>query len=180
MRNISTFEPFVESIAQLIIKLCIWTFYLQDHLEKFQGKVNPLFEDSSPPPFFIFTTIISGLASILGITRFFKEGPVKFLPQSGMMNGLLTFKFILTFISILFNLFSKILLLVMMLYVSLGVLGVFATPSLGSDLVGTVVLLFRGWSAALLCPNRHFVWNKISITLSKVFYIQTAILIQIL
>ena len=97
MRNISTFEPFVESIAQLIIKLCIWTFYLQDHLEKFQGKVNPLFEDSSPPPFFIFTTIVSGLASILGITRFFKEGPVKFLPQNGVMNGLLTFKFILTF-----------------------------------------------------------------------------------
>ena len=138
MRNISTFEPFVESIAQLIIKLCIWTFYLQDHLEKFQGEVNPLFEDSSPPPFFIFTTIISGLASILGITRFFKEGPVKFLPQNGVMNGLLTIKFILTFFSILFNLFAKILLLVTMLYVSLGVLGVFANPSLGSDLVGTV------------------------------------------
>ena len=58
MRNISTFEPFVESIAQLIIKLCIWTFYLQDHLEKFQGKVNPLFEDSSPPPFFYVESLV--------------------------------------------------------------------------------------------------------------------------
>ena len=43
MRNISTFEPFIESIAQLITKLCIWTFFTQAHLEKFQGDENPLF-----------------------------------------------------------------------------------------------------------------------------------------
>ena len=138
MRNISTFEPFVESIAQLIIKLCIWTFFHQDHLEKFQGEANPLFTESWQHHFFIFTIIVSGLASVLGIIRFFKDGPVRFLPQTGAVNGIFTFKFILTFFATLFNALAKILLLIIMLYYSLGVLEVFSNPPEGQHLVGTV------------------------------------------
>ena len=138
MRNISTFEPFVESISQLIIKLSIWTFYTQDHLKEFQGDENPLFEETWRRDFFIFTTCVSGLASVLGIIRFFKEGPVRFLPQAGVLNGVLTFKFIFSFFAILFNALAKILLLVNMLYYSLGVFEVLTDPPVGLDLVGTV------------------------------------------
>ena len=137
MRNISTFEPFVESITQLIIKLCIWTFFHQDHLEKFQGDVNPLFKETWEQHFFVFTTCVSGLASVLGIVRFFKEGPVRFLPQAAALNGVFTFKFILSFFAILFNALAKILLLIIMLYYSLGVLEVFTNPPVGLHLVGT-------------------------------------------
>ena len=138
MRNISTFEPFIESVSQLIIKLCIWTFFHQDHLEKFQGDVNPLFKETWEQHFFVLTTCVSGLASVLGIIRFFKEGPVRFLPQTGALNGVFNFKFILTFFAILFNALAKILLLIIMLYYSLGVLAVFTNPPIGLDLVGTV------------------------------------------
>ena len=138
MRNISTFEPFVESITQLIIKLCIWTFFNQDHLEQFQGDTNPLFKETWEQYFFVFTTCVSGIASVLGIIRFFKEGPVRFLPQAGALNGVLTFKFIFSFFATLFNALSKILLLIIMLYYSLGVLEVFTDPPVGLDLVGTV------------------------------------------
>jgi len=138
MRNISTFEPFIESISQLIIKLCIWTFFLQDHLEKFQGDENPLFKETWEQHFFYFTTCVSALASVLGIIRFFKDGPVRFLPQSGLLNGVFTYKFIFTFLAILCSVISKILLLISLLYYSLGVLAVFSDPPSGLELVGTV------------------------------------------
>ena len=138
MRNISTFEPFIESIAQLITKLCIWTFFTQAHLEKFQGDENPLFTKPWQRYFFYFTTCVSGLASILGVIRFFKEGPVRFLPQTGAVNGVLTLKFILTFFSSLFNALAKILLLILLLYFSLGLLPIFSPTPPGLDLVGTV------------------------------------------
>jgi len=138
MRNISTFEPFVESITQLIIKLCIWTFFNQNHLEQFQGDTNPLFKKTWEQHLFVFTTCVSGIASVLGIIRFFKDGPVRFLPQTGALNGIFTFNFIFSFFATLFNALSKILLLIIMLYYSLGVLQVFTNPPVGQDLVGTV------------------------------------------
>ena len=138
MRNISTFEPFIESICQLIIKLCIWTFFLQDHLEKFQGDENPLFKETWEQHFFYFTTCVSAVASVLGIIRFFKDGPVRFLPQRGAFNGVFTYKFIFSFLAILCNAIAKILLLMIMLYYSLGVLAVFSNQPSGLDLVGTV------------------------------------------
>ena len=138
MRNISTFEPFIESVSQLVIKLSIWTFFLQDHLEKFQGEENPLFKETWEQHFFFFTTSVSALASVLGVIRFFKDGPVRFLPQTGALDGVFTFKFIFTFFAILCSAIAKILLLIFMLYYSLGLLAVFSNQPSGLDLVGSV------------------------------------------
>ena len=43
-RNISTIEPFVEAIFQVVIKLCIWTVFTQLHMEVADGAENPLFD----------------------------------------------------------------------------------------------------------------------------------------
>ena len=138
VRNISTFEPFIESVSQLIIKLSIWTFFLQDHLEKFQGNENPLFKEAGDQHFFYFSTSVSAFASVLGIIRFFKDGPVRFLPRRGALNGVLTYKFIFSFLAILCNAIAKVLLLITLLYYSLGMLLVFSEQPSGLDLVGTV------------------------------------------
>ena len=79
--NISPIEPFMESLAQLVVKIGIWTFFVQDNLAGHQGAENPLFDDGWEANFFYFTTCVSGLASVMGIVRFFKDGPVRFCPK---------------------------------------------------------------------------------------------------
>ena len=136
LRYISTLEPFLESTAQLVIKLCIWTFFNQAHLER-EREENPLIDETGEL-FFYFSTCVSALASVLGIIRFFKDGPVRFLPQTGPVGGIITLKFLFTFLAVLLSSASKILLLVLMLFYSLGVLPVLLQPpSIGIDLVGT-------------------------------------------
>ena len=136
LRYISTLEPFLESTAQLVIKLCIWTFFNQAHLER-EREENPLIDETGEL-FFYFSTCVSALASVHGIIRFFKDGPVRFLPQTGPVNGIITLKFLFTFLGVLLSSASKILLLVLMLFYSLGVLPVILhPPSIGIDLVGT-------------------------------------------
>ena len=136
--NISTIEPFMESLAQLVIKIGIWTFFVQDHMESHQGAENPLFDKGWEANFFYFTTFVSALASVMGIVRFFKDGPVRFLPQAGPLGGLFTLKYFLTFLTVFLNVAAKILLLVLMLFYSLGIVGVVLPTSSGGDLVGTV------------------------------------------
>ena len=138
MRNISTFEPFIESISQLVIKLSIWTFFHQEHLEKFQGDENPLFKEAWEKHFFYFSTCVSAVTSVLGIIRFFKDGPVRFLPHRGALNGVFTYKFIFSFLAILYNAIAKVLLLITLLYYSLGMLLVVSDQQSGLDLAGTV------------------------------------------
>ena len=136
LRNVSTLEPFLESTAQLVIKLSVWTFFLQAHLEK-KKEDNPLIDETLGEHFFYFSTCVSAAASVLGIVRFFKDGPVRFLPQTGPANGLLTLKFFFTFLAVLLSSAAKILLLVLMLFYSLGLLPVVLQPPTGVDLVGT-------------------------------------------
>ena len=135
-RNVSTLEPFLESLPQLIIKACVWTFFSQMHLESIQRE-NPLF-DGTTANFFYFTFGVSALSSVLGIIRFFKDGPARFLPQTGPVDGFLTFTFILTFFSVFLHLTSKVLLCTLMMFNALGVIQViFPEQPPGIIIVGT-------------------------------------------
>ena len=138
-KNISTIEPFVEAISQVVIKLCIWTVFTQLHLEAHEGE-NPLFSTTSERIFFYFSITSSMVSSLMGCIRFFKESPVRFLPQDGPLSGFFTLKYLLTFASVFFNTAAKVILLLLMVFYSLGVYGVL-TPSVvdmkGIDLVGT-------------------------------------------
>ena len=140
-RNISTIEPFVEAIFQVVIKLCIWTVFTQLHLEATHGEENPLFSTTSGRILFYFTITSSMVTSLMGCIRFFKESPVRFLPQDGPLSGFFTLKYLLTFASVFFNAASKVILLLLMVFYSFGVYGVL-TPSVvdqkGIELVGTV------------------------------------------
>ena len=124
----------------MVIKLCIWTVFTQLHLEN-NGGQNPLFSTTSGRCFFYFTTTSSMVTSLMGCIRFFKESPVRFLPQDGPLAGFFTLKYMLTLTSVFFNTAAKVILLLLMVFYSLGVYGVL-TPSLadrkGIDLVGTI------------------------------------------
>ena len=139
-KNISTIEPFVEALFQVVIKLCIWTVFTQLHLENHEGE-NPLFSTTSERIYFYFTITSSMVSSLMGCIRFFKESPVRFLPQDGPLKGFFTLKYLLTFASVFFNAAAKVILLLLMVFYSLGVYGVL-TPSVvdekGIDLVGTM------------------------------------------
>ena len=153
-RDISTLEPFIESLSQLIIKLCIWTFFNQKHQETGQ---NPLIDIGQG--FFFFTISLSALASILGITKFFKESPFRFLPQSGPLGGIITLRYLLMFLAVLLNAASKILLVIMMLFYSLGVLSVLSFPTPGTKLVGTcssLALVYSCLDASFLVQQHNF------------------------
>ena len=134
-RNISTLEPFLESSVQLVIKLCIWTFFAQHHLEQ-DREENPLISKDREFIFYV-STCISALTSVFGIVRFFKDGLVRFLPQSGPIEGFLTLRFIFTFLAVLLSSAAKILLFLLLLFYSLGVLAVVLQQPTGIDLVGT-------------------------------------------
>ena len=141
-KNISTIEPFVEAIFQVVIKLCIWTVFTQLHMEVADGAENPLFDKTWGKLYFFYFTITSScISSLMGCIRFFKESPVRFLPQEGPLSGFFTLKYLLTFTSVFFNTAAKVILLLLMVFYSLGVYGV-STPSVvdskGIDLVGTV------------------------------------------
>ena len=141
-KNISTIEPFVEAIFQVVIKLCIWTVFTQLHMEVADGAENPLFDKTWGKHYFFYFTITSScISSLMGCIRFFKESPVRFLPQEGPLSGFFTLKYLLTFTSVFFNTAAKVILLLLMVFYSLGVYGV-STPSVvdskGIDLVGTV------------------------------------------
>ena len=138
-RNISTLEPFLESLPQLVIKSCIWTFFKQRNLENIQGNNNPLFSDGVEAYFFYFSICLSALGTILGVVRFFKDSPVRFLPQTGPLDGFFTLKYLLAFFSVLCNAAAKVQLLVLMMFYSLGVFQVLSPPHQnGLDLVGSV------------------------------------------
>ena len=134
-RNISTLEPFLESSAQLVIKLCIWTFFAQHHLEQ-DREENPLISKDREFIFYV-STCISALTTVFGIVKFFKDGLVRFLPQSGPIEGFLTLRFIFTFLAVLLSSAAKILLFLLLLFYSLGVLAVALQQPTGIDLVGT-------------------------------------------
>ena len=136
-KNISTIEPFVEAFFQVVVKLCIWTVFTQLHLESAQGAVNPLFDSAPERAKFYFSITSSMVTSLMGCIRFFKESPVRFLPQDGPVAGFLTLKYLLTFTSVFFNAVAKVILLLLMVYYSLGVLTPFVAEQNGLDLVGT-------------------------------------------
>ena len=135
-KNVSTIEPFVEAFFQVVIKLCLWTVFKQPHMESAMGGENPLFDTALERMFFYFTISSSMVTSLMGCIRFFKEGPVRFLPE-GPAAGFFTLKYLLTFVSVFFNATAKVILLLLMVFYSLGVYGVVTPDRDGLELVGT-------------------------------------------
>jgi len=129
-RSVASLEPFLESLPQLI-KTCIYVFFRQKHSE--DPSNNPFSEIN-----FYISISISAVASIFGIVRFFKVGPMAFLPQVGPLDGLLTLKSFLTFLMVSLNVVAKILLLALLMFYSLGIYQIF-TPyqADGLSMVGT-------------------------------------------
>ena len=59
---------------------------------------------------FLFRTtfLMSLLTSSLGVTKYLLIGPCRIIPNNGLLNGMLTWKFFLTFFTVLFSFASKI------------------------------------------------------------------------
>ena len=54
------------------------------------------------------TFLMSLLTSSLGVTKYLLIGPCRIIPNNGLLNGMLTWKFFLTFFTVLFSFASKI------------------------------------------------------------------------
>ena len=147
LRFISTLEPFLESLPQLVIQSCIWTFYTKKMTYIPLIVHNPLISDGPPwlPGLdayqFYFSIFLSAIGSILGVVKFFKDSPVRFLPQADSfgLDGHFTLNYLLVFFSVLFNITAKVLVLVLMMFYSLGVFQVLSPPPHQPlDIIGTV------------------------------------------
>ena len=88
-------EPFLESIPQVFILLCILT----------AGQGDKIFELD----YFLFwsTCVTSVFSAALALTKFLKNGPCRLLPTSGLLAGFCHCGFIVTFLVNLFCLGFK-------------------------------------------------------------------------
>ena len=106
-RLISFVEPFLESIPQIILYTIIFfsswgklTGNLDDvrTLIELSGGTadpkNPAWVDI--PTKFAISYGLSLVSAGLAITKFFKDGPLGFIPSTGFLDGMLTPAFILT------------------------------------------------------------------------------------
>ena len=69
---------------------------------------------------FLATYIISILTSALGITKFLHNGPFAILSDNGALNGLLTWRFVLAYASVMVSLITKALLAAVLMVFATG------------------------------------------------------------
>ena len=109
-QRIGTLEPFTESIPSMYIIVMVGLY------EKFV-KGNKAWTrevdggGSSGHVLYISAIVSSIFVANFGLIKFFKNGPTRFLPRVGLLDGLLTWKALLTFLSVLLLNCVKIALL---------------------------------------------------------------------
>ena len=88
----------------------------QIHVDNFCA----VFQGAGGLPWFFFTFCISLLSSSFGITKFLQNGPCAILSNNGLLGGLLNWKFILVFISVLFAILAKCVFAVLVVGAAFG------------------------------------------------------------
>ena len=99
-QRIGTLEPFTESIPSMYIIVMVGLY------EKFvkENKVwtREVEGGGCPEHVLYISAIVSSIFTAnFGLIKFFKNGPTRFLPRIGLLDGLLTWKTFLTFLSVL-------------------------------------------------------------------------------
>ena len=88
----------------------------QIHVDNFCA----VFQGAGGLPWFFFTFCISLFSTSLGITKFLQNGPCAILSNVGSLGGLLNWKFILVFISVMFSISAKCVFAVLVVGAAFG------------------------------------------------------------
>ena len=126
-RDITSLEPFLESVPAILIMTIIWTmnFSTTRYDEELGWILCPKLncsamtlsmEDKNKCAVFgdnvtwFFTAYsISVLAGSFGIIKFLQDGPCSVLPTDGLLDGIFTWRFTLAYFSTMFSLVSKVM-----------------------------------------------------------------------
>jgi hypothetical protein len=104
LKEVSSLEPFLESTPATIIMTMIWLLAIVD---RSGGSHSAVFGGFGGVPVFFTTYAISVITSALGITKFLQNGPCAILSNNGTLSGMLTWKFILAYYSVMLSLVTK-------------------------------------------------------------------------
>ena len=135
MKEISSIEPFFESIPSIMIMTTIWlnaivgygsyedTFGSNSAISHYsKGRFNcsnqyfsqpgvsnfcAVFDGFGGPSWFFTTYAISFLAGSLGVTKFLQNGPCSILSINGTLGGLLRWRFLIAYLSIFLSILAK-------------------------------------------------------------------------
>ena len=101
-QKISTLEPFTESIPCMYITLLVGLYerFVKSNIDEID-EVDENYRGSPGHVLYISAIVSSIFAANFGMIKFFKNGPTRFLPTVGPLDGLLTWKAILTLLSVL-------------------------------------------------------------------------------
>ena len=118
LKEIGNLEPFFESIPSIFILTFCWVLSLRVNVEdclSCSGDCTKsadcathfaeLFGDMNT---FIITYALSIFSGAFGIAAYLKNGPLAVLPQDGFLDGIITWRFGVVFLTAGFSLFSKI------------------------------------------------------------------------
>ena len=132
MKEISSIEPFFESIPSIMIMTTIWAKAIVGYgdYEQFgsaiwhysEGRFNcsdqylsqpaisnfcAVFNGFGGPAWFFTTYAISVFAGTLGVTKFLQNGPCPILSINGTLGGLLRWRFFFAYLSIMLSICTK-------------------------------------------------------------------------
>ena len=99
-QQIVSLEPFLESIPSLMVMtFAVFSTDFNDENE------NAIFGDSRTMFYINFT--ISSLTASFGMTKYLLTGPCRLIPIHGYLNGVISWRFLLAYITILLSLMAK-------------------------------------------------------------------------
>ena len=99
-QKIGTLEPFTESIPSMYIIILVGLY--EQFVKENEAWTREVDGRGSPGHVLYISAIVSSIFTAnFGLIKFFKNGPTRFLPTVGLLDGLLTWKTLLTFLSTL-------------------------------------------------------------------------------
>ena len=177
--RIGTLEPYTESLPALLILSAVWV--TETKIKENKDWDSETERTSLPYIIWVSAYVSSIMTASFGMIKFFKNGPVKFLPSTGILDGYLTWKSSLVFLSVLFMLVSKGGLLAFMIR-DRATLGYFHSANYYGPDVGTgcpqLTLLYHNYTFKaelfnlekssiyedifIRLPENILIWNKSS------------------
>ena len=99
-QQIGTLEPFTESIPSMYIIVVVGLY--ESFVKNNKAWTKEVEGAGSLGHVLYISAIVSSMfAATFGMIKFFKSGPTRFLPKVGMLDGLITWKTLLAFFSVL-------------------------------------------------------------------------------
>ena len=157
LREISSTEPFLEAWPSILIMTIIWVqagseFIVGDdnidctsnYIKDYHKNFCAVYSGFGGIVWFFTTYAISVFTGALGITKFLQTGPCSVLSEEGPLGGILKWKFIITYLSVMCSLITKGLFIALFV----GANGVplatnfFGTTGHQYALVGILIMLF--------------------------------------